>query len=238
MPDALPNGLLSGLNSGGTIDIAPLENRLLLLSDIPGVDVRSTMIPGASVGTSDLIVEVTPGQRVTGSIDADNAGNRYTGEYRIGGTVNINNPTGHGDVISLRALTSGDGLRYGRASYQTQIGRATVGAAYTGLQYRLGKEFASLQAHGTAQIVSVYGSYPLIRSRNTNLYGLLAFDAKTFQDKTDVPPSDDPNRDACHSRPSHDQDRSVRRKGKRAKHHTRQEPTAHDARDVNPSNGP
>ena len=186
LSDALANGLLGGLNSGDTIAIAPLENRLLLLSDIPGVNVRSTLVPGAAVGTSDLIVDVTPGQRVTGSVEADNAGNRYTGEYRVGATVNINNPTGHGDVASLRVLTSGSGLNYGRASYQTQFGKATAGVAYTALEYRLGKEFASLQAHGTAKIASIYGSYPLIRSRNTNLYALLDFDAKTFQDKVDL----------------------------------------------------
>ena len=189
LSDALANGLLAGLDRGDTIAIAPLENRLLLLTDIPGVNVRSTLIPGASVGASDLIVDVTPGQRVTGSLEADNGGNRYTGEYRIGGTVNLNNPFGRGDVASLRVLTSGAGLTYGRASYQTQFGKATAGIAYTALSYRLGEEFAGLKAHGTAQIVSVYGSYPLIRSRNTNLYALIAFDAKTFHDKTDVPPT-------------------------------------------------
>jgi hemolysin activation/secretion protein len=186
LSDALPSGLLNGLNSGDTIAIAPLENRLLLLADIPGVNVRSTLTPGAAVGTSDLIVDVTPGKRVTGSVEADNAGNRYTGEYRVGATVNINNPTGNGDVISLRVLTSGAGLNYGRASYQTQFGKATAGVAYTALNYRLGEEFESLHAHGTAEIASIYGSYPLIRSRNTNLYGLLEFDAKTFQDKVDL----------------------------------------------------
>jgi hemolysin activation/secretion protein len=128
---------------------------------------------------------------VTGSIEADNAGNRYTGEYRVGGTVNLNNPFGLGDVASLRVLTSGSGLTYGRASYQAQFGKATAGVAYTALQYRLGKEFAILQAHGTVEIASVYGSYPLIRSRNSNLFAQLAFDAKTFQDKVDaiVPPT-------------------------------------------------
>ena len=65
LSDALANGLLDGLNSGDTIAIAPLESRLLLLSDLPGVNVKSTLVPGASVGTSDLIVDVTPGQRVT-----------------------------------------------------------------------------------------------------------------------------------------------------------------------------
>ena len=191
LSDSLANGLLGGLNSGDTIAIAPLENRLLLLSDIPGVNVRSTLVPGASVGTSDLLVDVTPGQRVTGSVEADNAGDRYTGENRIGAAVNINNPFGLGDVLSFRGLTSGSGLTYGRASYQAQFGRATAGVAYTALEYRLGKEFSSLQAHGTAQIASIFGSYPLIRSRDTNLYALIDFDARTYQDRVDatIPPS-------------------------------------------------
>ena len=88
---------------------------------------------------------------MTGSVEADNAGNRYTGEYRVGATVNLNNPTGHGDVASLRVLTSGSGLNYGRASYQMQFGKATAGVAYTALNYHLGKEFEPLHAHGTAR---------------------------------------------------------------------------------------
>src|SRR3954469_13500728 len=185
LDDSLPQGLLNGLNTGDTVQIEPLENRLLLLSDIPGVEVKSTLTPGASVGTSDLVVDVAPGRSVTGEVDADNAGNRYTGRYRVGGTVNLNNPTGHGDVLSFRGLTSGEGLKYGRAAYQTQLGRATVGVAYAALEYHLGKEFSALGAHGTAEIASVFASYPLIRSRNTNLYALADFDAKTFQDKVD-----------------------------------------------------
>lgn len=185
LSDSLTSDLLSGLGSGDKIAIAPLERRLLLLSDLPGVNVKSTLIPGASVGSSDLIVDVTPGQRVTGSVDTDNAGNRYTGEYRLGATMNINNPTGHGDVVALRALTTADGLNYGRAAYQTQFGKVTAGVAYATLNYRLGREFASLGANGTAQTVSLYGSYPLIRSRSTNLYAQLAFDAKSFEDKLD-----------------------------------------------------
>ena len=186
LSDTLVQRQLDGLNTGDTIAIAPLETRLLLLSDVPGVNVTSTLTPGASVGASDLIVDITPGQRVTGSIDADNGGNRYTGEYRLGATVNLNNAAGLGDVASLRVLTSGAGLNYARGSYQVQLGKATAGVAYSWLGYELGKEFSSLQANGTAKIASVYGSYPLIRSRNTNLYALLAFDHKTLQDRVDT----------------------------------------------------
>jgi hemolysin activation/secretion protein len=178
--------LLDGINSGDPVTSAPLENRLLLLSDLPGVKVQSTLQPGEVAGTSDLIVGLTPGRSIDGSIDADNAGNRYTGIYRIGATVNFNEPLGLGDVATVRAMTSGNGLNYLRGSYQLQLGKARVGFAYSGLRYELGEEFESLGAHGTAQVASLFGSYPLIRSRNSNLYAGLSFDAKTFQDKVDT----------------------------------------------------
>jgi len=188
LSSGLANGLLGGLNRDGVIDRKPLENRLLLLSDLPGVNVKSTLVPGASVGAADLIVDVTPGRRITGSIDADNAGNHYTGEYRLGGTLHVNNLAGLGDVATFRVLSSFDGLDYGRAAYQLQLGRATAGVAYSRLEYELGKEFAGLGAEGTADIASVFASYPLIRSRQTNLYAQLGYDYKTFEDRFNFVP--------------------------------------------------
>lgn len=131
--DATANALLGGLNHGDLVALAPLEERLLL-SDLPGVAVKSTLVPGASVGATDFIVDVTPGQRISGSIDADNAGNRYTGEHRIGATVHLNEPAGQGDVATLRVLTSGSGLPYARLSYQISLGRAKAGLAYSALR--------------------------------------------------------------------------------------------------------
>ena len=183
MSNQLARELMSGIQSGDMVAAEPLENRLMLLSDMPGVKVRSTLAPGASVGASDLIIDITPGRRVSGSVDADNAGNRYTGAWRAGATVNLNQPAGRGDVGTLRVLTSGKGLNYARASYQMQFGKVKAGAAYSHLRYRLGREFESLDAHGTAQVASVYGSYPLLRSRRSNLTALLAYDDKTFQDR-------------------------------------------------------
>ena len=177
------NRLLDGLKSGDPITNDPLESRLLLLSDTPGVEVKSTLVPGTLPGTSDLLVNVAPGRLVTGSIDADNAGNRYTGEYRLGATINLNNPLGLGDVASLRVITSGSGLKYGRASYQVPFGRASVGAAFSQLDYALGKEFAPLGANGVVTVASLYGNYTLVRSRNTNLYAGLNYDHKKFQDR-------------------------------------------------------
>jgi hemolysin activation/secretion protein len=184
--DDLVHSQLDGINSGEVIAIAPLESRLLLLSDIPGVNVRSTLVPGAGPGVSDLMVDVVPGALVSGSVDADNGGNRYTGQYRVGATVNLNNLAGRGDQATLRTMTTGEGLNYARLSYQMQFGKAKAGVAYSRLGYELGREFESLGAHGTARVATLYGSYPLIRSRNDNLYVYTAYDDKTFRDEVDL----------------------------------------------------
>lgn len=186
LSDRVINSQLAGIRSGDTVTRAPLDHRLLLLSDNPGVDVRSTLVPGASVGSSDLIVDVMPGKTLSGSLEADNAGSRYTGQYRVGATLNWNEPLGIGDVASLRTLTSGEGLNYARASYQVPFGKAQVGIAYSKLRYELIEEFAPLHAHGTAAIASVYASYPLLRTRDGNLYAQLAYDDKSFHDRMDL----------------------------------------------------
>jgi hemolysin activation/secretion protein len=182
LSDGVALGVLRGLDSGDVVAGAPLERRLLLLSDLPGVRVRSTLAPGATVGTSDLVVELTPGRRVTGSVEADNGGNRYTGTYRFGGTINVNNPLGIGDLLSVRVLASDGGLGYGRAAYQAPIGNLTLGVAYAHIRYQLGREFERLDADGTADIATLYASYPLIRTRDANLYALAAVEAKWFED--------------------------------------------------------
>jgi hemolysin activation/secretion protein len=155
LSDGVARRLLRGLDGGDIVASAPLERRLLLLSDIPGVAVRSTLAPGTAVGTSDLNVELTPGRRVTGSIEADNGGNRYTGEYRLGGSIALNNPLGLGDQLSLRVLGSDGGLAYGRAAYQAPFGALTLGVAYSHIRYELGREFQGLDADGTADVASV-----------------------------------------------------------------------------------
>jgi hemolysin activation/secretion protein len=176
---------LAGIDRGDIVANAPLERRLLLLSDLPGVAVKSTLVPGSDVGTSDLLVDLLPARRVTGSIDADDAGNRYTGYFRLGGSVNLNEPFGIGDVASVRGLVSNEGLTYIRGSYQAPVGKVTVGVAYARLDYRLHREFASLGAHGSAGIASLYASYPLVRSYNRNLTLLGGVDYKVFEDYVD-----------------------------------------------------
>ena len=150
---------------------------------------RAILQPGASVGTSDLLIELIPSAPYTANIELDNYGNRYTGEYRLGGALALNSPLKIGDQLSLRALTSDQNLTYARVAYQLPIGGSglRVGAAYSDLRYRLGREFAALQASGSAINSSLFAVYPFIRSLTTNLSGTLTWEHKQLNDRTDAP---------------------------------------------------
>ncbi len=183
LSDGVANTLLAGLKGADAVTAPALERRILMLSDLPGISVKSTVVPGTLVGSTDLIVDIVPGQAISGTVEADNQGNLYTGQNRIGASINFNEPTGLGDVATMRVLTSGEGLAFGRASYQAQLGPVSVGLAYTAMQYTLGGEFASTQSSGNARIESIYFGYPLIRGRNHNLSALWTFDHKEFSDR-------------------------------------------------------
>ncbi|ADL00987.1 Polypeptide-transport-associated domain protein ShlB-type [Brevundimonas subvibrioides ATCC 15264] len=170
------------LQTGEVVTIRPLERALLLLSDTPGVVANSTLSPAARPGASDLTIELANAPLISGSLEADNVGDRYSGRYRFGGSLNLNNPTGAGDLASLRVLTSGEGLGYGRASYQRPLGEATIGTAYTHVDYTLGEEFTALDAGGSADIFGVFASYPILRSRRANVSVFGSVDHKRLKD--------------------------------------------------------
>jgi hemolysin activation/secretion protein len=176
---------LSNLRPGEPVRLDQLESSLLAIADVPGADIRSTLRPGTAVGASDLLVEVDPGRGVTGSIDMDNFGGRFTGAHRVGANLNINNPLNLGDQIGIAVQKSDGDLTYGRASYQLPVGPAgtRIGAAYSDLRYGLGKDFAALRATGTANVASLYLTHPLLRTRASSVFAQLQYDDKRLDDR-------------------------------------------------------
>ena len=177
---------LSNLKPDEMIEQAGLDRALLLLSDLPGVVVNTTLTPGAAVGTSDLKVSATSAPSVTGNAVTDNYGNNYTGRYRVGGTVNISDPMNlkNSDNLSVSVLSSGVGMNYARVGYESVInGDGTrIGGSYSALRYVLGGDVASSDANGTAQVASLWIKHPLVRSRDTNVYTQLQFDGLVLKD--------------------------------------------------------
>jgi hemolysin activation/secretion protein len=186
--DDLLQAILAPLQSGQAVDQRVLDHALLLASDIAGVVAGATLKPGEVVGTSDLLVNITPGPAVSGNGVLDNYGDRNTGRARIGGTVFVINPLQHGDVLSVSGLSSGSGLNNARLGYETLLnGQGTrLGGAYSALRYAMGKPLAALQANGSAGVASLWAKHPLLRSRDVNIYGQLQFDSLQLRDHLDV----------------------------------------------------
>ena len=175
---------LSPLQSGQGIAQVGLDRALLLLSDVPGVVIAATLKPGEAVGTSDLLVNTEPGPAFSAHVVADNYGNRFTGRARVGGAVNFINPLGHGDVLTASVLGSGSGLQYGRLVYESALnGRGTrAGGSYSYLDYSVSGSLDPLDAHGTAQVASLWAKHPFVRQRDVNVYGQIQLDRLQLRD--------------------------------------------------------
>ena len=187
--DAALDGRLDEVTIDAPLYNPTLERSLLLLSDLPGSEVQATVRPGVSVGTSELDIALKDRKGLfAGNVSVDNEGNPYSGEYRLGAGLTLNSPLRLGDSLNVNLLGGGRDYQYGRLAWQVPLGQRglAVGLAASSMNYRLGQEFAPLDAHGTAQIGSAYALYPLQRSRFSNVSVQLAFDYKKLDDRIDV----------------------------------------------------
>lgn len=171
---------------GKIIESARTDRELLLLADLPAVGaVNGKLKPGNAVGTSDLLIDVAAGKLREGDVSLDNYGNRYTGQTRLNGHVDINSPLGLGDRLSLRGTVTEENLLYGRVTYDLPVNSNgwRAGVAASSSRYDLGREFASLDAQGTANTLGLYSSYPVLRGLNANVWVSAALDARKLKDQ-------------------------------------------------------
>lgn len=188
--DAAVRATLANIQLDAPLYNPVLERSLLLLSDLPGSTVQATLKPGASVGTSELDIEVRdqPGRgMLSGDTSIDNQGGHATGEYRVGVGINLSSPLHLGDTLDMRLLGAGKGFHYGRVAWQVPVGNdgLKLGLAGSSMDYRLQEDFAALQAHGSATTIGAYLLYPVIRSRFTNVNAQLSYDRTKTNDRTD-----------------------------------------------------
>jgi hemolysin activation/secretion protein len=162
---------LQALEPGAVIESRSLERTVLILDDLPGIKAMPIVRPGLDAGTGDLAVQVEREPLVTGSLGLDNHGNRFTGSGRARFDLDINGALLFGDQISLGGLYTEEQMWFGSVGYSLPLGSSGLrgNLGYTQTYYELGKEFASLDASGTAKVSNLGLSYPLIRSQKANL---------------------------------------------------------------------
>ncbi len=188
LSDAVASAYLGNIKDGEVVQSSQIDRSVLLLQDTPGVSSsRATLQPGASVGTSELVVEVKGADAVAGNVVLDNYGSRYTGELRMSGALSIASPFKLGDQINVDVMASEANLSFARVAYQVPLGSdgLRAGAAYMDTRYTLGKEYAALQAHGVASSTTVFAAYPFIRTKLHNLNGTVSYENKGLTDYVD-----------------------------------------------------
>ena len=177
----------TALKPGDLITENKIERPLLLLRDLPGVQMQSTINHGEEPGTADidLVAEPDPtARRITSNIQVDNYGNRFTGQNRLGLNSSINGLTGIGDVLNFQGFTTGQGTFFGDVGYQAPVGNygTHLGVNYGHMNYLLGKDFTQLQAQGTADIADVYLAHPIYRAKDKNMFAQVGYENKKLVD--------------------------------------------------------
>ena len=175
------------LRAGDVIADDAMYNSLLLLSDVPGLVVNSSLSPGAKAGQSDLTVVIEDAKPYKASVSLDQHGDKYMGKERLTASVDINNLAGHGDVLSISAMTTSGDMGFVRVAYDWLLNAhgAHIGAGYSGLNYALGADMAASQAHGKTNTVSAWLKQPLQRGLKSNANIHIQVDENTLKDHID-----------------------------------------------------
>ncbi|MGQ0546975.1 MAG: ShlB/FhaC/HecB family hemolysin secretion/activation protein [Betaproteobacteria bacterium] len=187
----LREGLLAGIvgshwRQGQIITETGLEKPLLLINDLPTAAVTSEIRPSRTLGAADLRVNVDQGVSwFNGFVDLDNHGNRFTGENRLGASLNLNNPLTLGDQASFRGFRTDEDMWFTRLSYLVPVWYygTRVGVSYSEFAYELAKDFAALEATGEGEVGSLFAFHPVYRTRNANVILQFAYEDKRLFDQ-------------------------------------------------------
>ncbi len=156
------------------LDVNALERYVLLISDIPGIAVRTVIKPSEKTPGAATLVFILDRDAVSGQVQIDNRGSRAIGpeEGQIG--INLNSIFGLDEQTSLLLATTGQ-------PKQLQYGQLTSAWILNpeGLRFTTSGSYSDSKPSGSIAILGAIGhtltvhsllDYPLIRSRSENLH--------------------------------------------------------------------
>ena len=184
--DILKSTLSGAQPEGSSLSGDKIERGLLLLNDLPGISARAVLVPGKEAETTRVLLETAQGPMLGGLVELDNTGSRYTGQWRLGGSVELKDPYGIGDEWSVKtALT--EGSAFARLGYTVPLGSSGLkgGLQWIESRYRLccGAPASQWGMKGEARSLSASLRYPLIRTRLNNLWLSGSLAERRFEDK-------------------------------------------------------
>ena len=172
-----------------------LENTLLELNSMLGINTRSILRPGELPGTSDLVLNVTESRRYLFSYDMDNFGSQLTGSNRFGLTGTVGNILTLGDKFSTRWVTSDMVQDSYSPSYIFPVNHlgTKVRLAYTFSENELGRGLKSLASGGSSHTYTWELSHLLSKIRTSQITVRGGMDFKIFENEQNGVPSSKEN---------------------------------------------
>lgn len=166
---------------GEVVQTQRIDRALLLLDDIPGLNVAGNFTEGEQPGQTNLLLGVADRASVAGDVSLDNNGSRSTGAERVMANLRVNSPLGLGDLLQLTALKT-QGSDFERLGWSMPVGYdgMRAGLHTSRLAYKLVGDFASLNSNGAAYATGLDLSYPWLRSPSSNVNLSASFDDKRF----------------------------------------------------------
>ena len=158
-----------------------IDRALLLLDDIPGLNVAGNFTEGDQAGQTDLLLGVADRAAFQGDVSLDNTGSHSTGTERAMANLRVNSPLRLGDQLQMTVLKT-QGSDFERLGWTVPVGYSGLraGVHTSRLAYKLVGDFSSLNSEGAAYATGLDFSYPWLRSQTRNVNLSAAYDDKRF----------------------------------------------------------
>ncbi len=180
---------LARLTPGEILRVRDVERVVFLVNDLQGIRARFEVKAGRTPGTASLVVTPTAEAAFSGKVEADSYGSRYSGTGRVNAVGTVASPLGLGDALVLNVMTTfTGGMGFGLVSYAVPVGAngLKLGTSASKVNYKLDKEDFPTGLSGDADAINVFGLYPIVRSRNLNVFGLASYEHKEFEDRREI----------------------------------------------------
>lgn len=157
---------------GKPLNLDQLDRALLIANDLPGVSVQGGLQAGQKEGETDSLLTIKNKSRWNASLMADNFGSRSTGYMRYLGSASLVSPLRIGDKANVTLLNT-EGTDYVRLDYSLPVGgrglRLGVNGSYLEYEVLPVSDSSELKPRGYASTAQLVATYPLYRTRSTNL---------------------------------------------------------------------
>jgi hemolysin activation/secretion protein len=170
---------------GQPLNTRHLDRGLLLADDLSGVSLVGTLQASALPGATDVVVSAAAQPPYSLDLSLDNTNARSVGAEKLSLSGNWVSPAGFGETYSAQAFKS-RGAEYARVAASAPLGYSGLrgSVSLSQLNYEINSKDAQgnpIDTTGRSQNAAIDLTYPLLRSRQANVYLTGGLDEKRLR---------------------------------------------------------